>query len=115
MRPEQTSTTHAADAEPPEGGYPPEVTALISAVRTDLDAFSLQEQQVLERQGYLVADAQIRAHGRALVTRDQRAHAPYPEIAHLAVASAALAGVGQAQAAGPLLRSPRWLHVPCEA
>jgi NTE family protein len=75
-----------------DGGYPPDVTALISAVRTDLDAFSRQEQQVLERQGYLVADAQIRAHAPALVTRDHPADAPYPEVAEPGVARAALAG-----------------------
>jgi NTE family protein len=75
-----------------DGGYPPDVTALISAVRTDLDAFTVQEQQVLERQGYLVADAQIRAHAPALATRDHPADAPYPEVADAGVARAALAG-----------------------
>ena len=75
-----------------DGGYPPDVTALISAVRTDLDAFSLQEQRILERQGYLVADAQIRAHAPGLVIHDRPANPPHPDVADPGVARAALAG-----------------------
>lgn len=75
-----------------EGGYPPDVTALISAVRTDLDAFTVPEQRVLERQGYLVADAQIRAHAPQLVSHDRPADPPHPDVADPSVARAALAG-----------------------
>lgn len=86
-----TGTSWALDTVV-DGGYPPDVTALVSAVRTDLDAFTLQEQQVLERQGYLVADARIRANAPALVTVQHPADAPHPEVADPGVARRALAG-----------------------
>jgi hypothetical protein len=51
-----------ASAHPP--GYPPElVTAVITTVRTDLDAFGQAEQAVLENHGYLLADAAARGQG----------------------------------------------------
>jgi NTE family protein len=74
-----------------EGCYPRETTELVNAVRTDLDAFSTAEQHVLERHGYLVADAQVRAHCPELVTRDAPAVPPHEDVADPAVASAALA------------------------
>lgn len=44
-------------------GYPPDlVHSLIAEVRTDLDAFSKEEAQVLENHGYLLADAAITRH-----------------------------------------------------
>ncbi|WP_406830239.1 patatin-like phospholipase family protein [Pedococcus sp. KACC 23699] len=82
-------TSWALDTAAP-GCYPREVTELINAVRTDLDAFTTQEQQVLERHGYLVAEAQVRAHAPELVTRDVPAVPPHPEVADPAVAATAL-------------------------
>jgi NTE family protein len=85
-----TGTSWALDAVV-EGCYPRRTTELINAVRTDLDAFSEQEQQVLERHGYLVADATVRAHAPELVTRDSPARPPHPDVADPAVADHALA------------------------
>jgi NTE family protein len=59
-------------------------------VRTDLDAFSREEQHVLERHGYLIADAQVRAHCPELVARDAPAVPPHDDVADPVVASAAL-------------------------
>ena len=72
------------------GCYPREVTELVNAVRTDLDAFSTQEQQVLERHGYLVAEARVRSHAPELITRDVPARPPHPEVGDPAVALRAL-------------------------
>jgi NTE family protein len=74
-----------------EGCYPRETTELVNAVRTDLDAFSTAEQHILERHGYLIADAQVRSHCPELITRDVPAVPPHAEVADPAVASAALA------------------------
>ena len=74
-----------------EESYPRETTELVNAVRTDLDAFSRAEQHVLERHGYLIADAQVRAHCPELVTRDVPPAPPHDEVADPAVAAAALA------------------------
>jgi NTE family protein len=74
-----------------EGSYPPETTELINAVRTDLDAFSTQEQHVLERHGYLVADAQVRAHAPDLVRHEVPPVPPHDDVADPAVAARALA------------------------
>ena len=73
-----------------EGCYPRATTELINAVRTDLDAFSTQEQQVLERHGYLVADHHLRTHVPDLVTRDLPTTPPHPGVADPAVAESAL-------------------------
>jgi NTE family protein len=73
-----------------EGCYPRQTTELINAVRTDLDAFSTGEQQVLERHGYLVADHHVRDHVPHLVTRDTPATPPHPAVADPAVADAVL-------------------------
>jgi NTE family protein len=72
------------------GCYPRETTELINAVRTDLDAFTQAEQHILERHGYLIADAQVRAHCPELVSRDSPAEPPHDEVADPTVASAAL-------------------------
>ncbi|WP_457253163.1 patatin-like phospholipase family protein [Pedococcus sp. P5_B7] len=73
-----------------EGSYPRETTELVNAVRTDLDVFSTGEQHVLERHGYLIADAQVSAHCPELVTRDAPAVPPHDDVADAAVAAAAL-------------------------
>ena len=73
-----------------DGCYPRETTELINSVRTDLDAFTPAEQHVLERHGYLVADAQVRTHCPDLVTQDSPASPPHDEVSDPAVASAAL-------------------------
>ena len=74
-----------------EGSYPREVTELINAVRTDLDAFTEAEQHVLERHGYLVADAHVRAHAPQLVALDAPLVPPHDDVADPAVAARALA------------------------
>lgn len=74
-----------------DGGYPRETTELINAVRTDLDAFSTQEQHVLERHGYLIADAQLRSWAPQLVTIDAPLVPPHHDVADPAVANRALA------------------------
>ena len=74
-----------------EGCYPRETTELINAIRTDLDAFSSAEQHILERHGYLVADARVRAHAPELVIRDVPADPPHEDVADPALANAALA------------------------
>ncbi len=80
--------TDIRDAADP--GYPPATAELINAVRTDLDVFSEQEQHVLERHGYQVADAQIRVHAPALVERDSPPRPPHPDVADPGVAQRAL-------------------------
>lgn len=74
-----------------EGCYPRATTELVNAVRTDLDAFSIGEQQVLERHGYLVADHHVRAHAPEMVAVDAPLAPPHPEVADPAVADAVLA------------------------
>ncbi|QGN57692.1 patatin-like phospholipase family protein [Nostocoides sp. HKS02] len=73
-----------------DGGYPTQTVTRISAVRTDLDAFSTAEQQILERHGYLVADAQVRTHAPQLIVRDSDLDPPHPAVADPEVAGAAL-------------------------
>ena len=65
--------------------YPPEVVELINAVRTDLDAFSAGEQKVLERHGYVVADASVRTETPDLVRIDAPLLPPHPDVADPAV------------------------------
>ncbi len=62
-------------------GYPADVVQLIEDIRTDLDAFSLVEQHVLERVGYLVAAAAITAYARELILLDIPVQAPHAEVA----------------------------------
>lgn len=85
-----TGTSWALDAVV-EGSYPRRTTELVNAVRTDLDAFSELEQQVLERHGYLVADANVRAHAADLIAIDAPSRPPHDAVADPAVADAALA------------------------
>jgi NTE family protein len=84
-----TGTSWALDTVV-EGCYPRGTTELINAIRTDLDAFSQAEQHILERHGYLVADAQVRTHCPELITQDSPATPPHDEVADPGVASAAL-------------------------
>ena len=80
-----TGTSWALDALV-DGSYPRSTTERINAIRTDLDAFSDGEQHVLERHGYLVADAAIRAHVPEFVTIDAPLAPPHPDVADAAVA-----------------------------
>ena len=48
-------------------GYGKDITALISNIRTDLDAFDDAESSILENHGYLVADATLRKHATGLI------------------------------------------------
>ena len=85
-----TGTSWALDVVV-DGCYPRETTELINAIRTDLDVFSEQEQHILERHGYLVADARVRAHAPELIARDAPSRPPHDDIADPAVANRALA------------------------
>ena len=59
------ATSHYAEAAP---GYSPELAReVIAEIRTDLDAFSDAEAEVLENHGYLLADAALRRHVPSLV------------------------------------------------
>ena len=76
LSPEASSPARPGRSTPScDGCYPRGTTELINAIRTDLDAFSQAEQHILERHGYLVADAQVRAHCPELVTQDSPAAA----------------------------------------
>ncbi len=86
----QDGATWALDAVVP-GSYPRAVVERINAIRTDLDAFSEAEQHILERHGYLVANAAIAAHAPALVSDPAPLRPPHGDVADPAVAAAALA------------------------
>ncbi len=73
-----------------DASYPSLVGARITVIRTDLDAFSPDEQKILERHGYLVADAMVRAHAPALVLLDAPLTPPHEEVADPAYALRAL-------------------------
>ncbi|GAB3596894.1 patatin-like phospholipase family protein [Angustibacter peucedani] len=73
-------------------GYPFAVVEAVARVRTDLDAFSTAEQQVLERHGYCVADHAVRRHAASLVRGDAPFEPPHPQVADPDVALAALRG-----------------------
>ncbi|MBA2695387.1 MAG: patatin-like phospholipase family protein, partial [Actinobacteria bacterium] len=60
------------------GAYPDDVVGAISRVRTDLDAFTTEEQHVLERHGYVVADASLRAHSPRSSSPSTRSSRPTP-------------------------------------
>ncbi|MGN6300010.1 MAG: patatin-like phospholipase family protein [Angustibacter sp.] len=87
-------------------GYPIEVVELVARVRTDLDAFSVGEQQVLERHGYLVADRAVRRHAPSLVRIDAPVRPPHEEVADPVVAAAALRGSARRTLLG------RWRSAP---
>jgi NTE family protein len=71
-------------------GYPAESVDLIDAIRTDLDAFSGDEQRILERHGYLVADHVVREWAPGLIRIDAPLVPPHPEVAEPAVVPRAL-------------------------
>ncbi len=65
---------------PPAGYSRQLVDEVVSAVRTDMDAFSDAEQKVLENHGYIVTEAAIRVHQPGLVSADPRPFAvPHEE------------------------------------
>jgi len=70
--------------------YPAEVCERINVIRTDLDRFSLDEQKILERHGYVVADAVVRSHARQLIAVDAALMPPHEEVADPAYALGAL-------------------------
>ncbi|MFX0539252.1 patatin-like phospholipase family protein [Ornithinimicrobium sp. Y1847] len=70
--------------------YPAQLVAAINRVRTDLDAFTTQEQMVLERHGYVVSDASVRKHSPGAVTLDAPLDPPHPQVADVDRAASAL-------------------------
>jgi len=80
--------------------YAPEVLGAIHAVRTDLDAFSPGEQMVLERHGYLVADASVRRHSPQAVRLDAPLRPPHPQVAGPSELVSALRGSSRVTALG---------------
>ncbi|MFN2641582.1 MAG: hypothetical protein ABR548_06780, partial [Actinomycetota bacterium] len=52
---------------------------VISEVRTDLDAFSVEEIGILENHGYLLADAAIRKHMAHFITCEATLAVPHPQ------------------------------------
>ena len=61
-----SGVTWSLDTKVPQS-YPAATVELVNAIRTDLDAFSRAERHVLERHGYLVADAAIHRHQPELI------------------------------------------------
>lgn len=104
--------TWAMDSRVPQS-YPVEVAAQINQVRTDMDAFTADEQKILERHGYGVADSAIRRHAPQLILRDAPAQYPHPEVADPEVALAALRRsgrvslLGRSSGTGPERRAAR--------
>jgi len=70
--------------------YPAEVCERVNVMRTDLDRFSVDEQKILERHGYLVADATVRAQVRERIVIDAPLAPPHEEVADPAYALHAL-------------------------
>ena len=60
-------------------GYGPEIAALISEIRTDLDAFTDAEQCILENHGYLMADIAVQTHLPSLYSSSAPLQTPHPE------------------------------------
>jgi NTE family protein len=52
--------------------------SLIASIRTQLDAFSDAERQILENHGYLMAELGIRAQAPSLIRNDVRLATPWP-------------------------------------
>jgi NTE family protein len=72
--------SHSGRSEGLAQGYSASlVEEVISAIRTDLDAFSLAESAVLENHGYLVADHVVQTRVPHLVSRDAPLRVPFPE------------------------------------
>ncbi|MGN6634750.1 MAG: patatin-like phospholipase family protein [Oryzihumus sp.] len=86
-----SGSTWGLDTVVPQG-YPAPVVELINAVRTDLDAFTRDEQRVLERHGYLVADHVVRQYVPSAVRIDAPLDPPHPRVADPDVARRALRG-----------------------
>ena len=84
-------STWGLDTVVPQG-YDPASVELIDAVRTDLDAFTKDEQRILERHGYLVADDVVRRYVPALVRIDAPLRPPHPKVADHDVVRRALRG-----------------------
>lgn len=82
------------------GGYPAGVVSTINRVRTDLDAFSVGEQMVLERHAYLVTDASVRRHSPGVIAIDAPSSPPFPEVGTPDRAAAVLSGSGRILALG---------------
>ncbi|ANS78366.1 putative protein-transmembrane prediction [Serinicoccus hydrothermalis] len=89
-----------APSGPVLDGYAPEVLGAIHRVRTDLDAFSAQEQMVLCRYGYLVADASIRRHSPQAIRLDAPLRPPHPQVAAASDVMTALRDSGRITALG---------------
>ncbi|RIK14613.1 MAG: patatin, partial [Acidobacteria bacterium] len=83
----------------PAGGHPGRV-AEINRIRTDLDAFTAGEQMVLERHGYLVADASVRRHSPQVVALEAPTAPPHPEAAVAAWSLGSPAGSARVTARG---------------
>jgi NTE family protein len=84
------SATDRYGAGAPDG-YPEElVTSSIATMRTDLDAFLADEAGVLENHGYLLAEAALRRHQRALVAIHAPLAPPRSDLLDDARAAAAL-------------------------
>lgn len=83
-------TTWGLDVVVP-GSYPATVTDLINSIRTDLDAFSVAEQRILERHGYIVADDAVRHHLTQVPVLDVPPKPPHEDVADPHVAARALA------------------------
>jgi NTE family protein len=60
-------------------GYSKEIAALISHIRTDLDAFSEGEARILENHGYLLADISLRIRVPRLYANAPAPVIPYPD------------------------------------
>lgn len=81
-------------------GYPANLVDQINQVRTDLDAFRPIEQQVLERHGYVVADASLERHSPELIHSPAPFTPPHPSAADPAMVSRNLRGSAQVRALG---------------
>ena len=83
---------YAVAAEPPAEGLA--WVYILTPVAVSYFAEQLRiiaAQTVLERHGYLIADAQVRAHAPHLITRDVPPNPPHDDVADPAVAERALA------------------------
>lgn len=68
------------EPHPPEGYSGPLVDEVLSEVRTDMDAFSEAEQNVLENHGYILAEAAVRCHAPSLPVVNPLPYlVPHPE------------------------------------
>ncbi len=83
------------------GAYPDDVVATISRIRTDLDAFTTDEQHVLERHGYVVADSSLRAYSPGAIVTERPFRQPYSHLAAGDDVHTALARSDRVTALGP--------------